>query len=202
MLLSPLRTEVTTMARRSADPRTSADDQPDAAAFWRWVWASVRPVLGYLLVAVGLVLLLTSYLGVSREVLVAKQIPYLVSGGLFGLAFVTLGSRLLLIEDLRRDSGRLDKLERAVAELHAALLSRPDAPQIPTGQYERTASTATVNGRDSAERLLALAGGDSFHRQDCPIVEGKSTARPLTATAAQRKGLHACPMCQPLVAGV
>jgi hypothetical protein len=185
------------MARRSIDS-PAAQDQPDAAAFWRWVWTSVRPVLGYLLVALGLVLLLTSYLGVSREVLVAKQIPYLVSGGLFGLAFVTLGSRLLLIEDLRRDSGRLDKLERAVADLHAALLSRPDAP---TG-LERTASAAAVNGHDTTERLLALTGGDSFHRQDCPIVEGKTTARPLTATAAQRKGLHACPMCQPLVAGV
>jgi hypothetical protein len=197
------------MARRSTDISSTdsrstdisaTDEQPDAAAFWRWVWTSVRPVLGYVLVAFGLVLLLTSYLGVSREVLVAKQIPYLVSGGLFGLAFVTLGSRLLLIEDLRRDSGRLDKLERAVADLHAALLSRPDAPPIPAdGLVE---STAYANGNDASERLLALAGGDSFHRQDCPIIEGKSTARPLTASAAQRKGLHACPMCQPLVAGV
>jgi hypothetical protein len=190
------------MARRSSESPVADDEQPDAAAFWRWVWTSVRPVLGYLLVALGLILLLTSYLGVSREVLVAKQIPYLVSGGLFGLAFVTLGSRLLLIEDLRRDSGRLDKLERAVAELHAALLSRPDAPRQPDNGLERAASTADANGHEASERLLALTGGDSFHRQDCPIVEGKSTARPLTATAAPRKGLHACPMCQPLVAGV
>jgi hypothetical protein len=195
-----LRTEVTTMARPSTDTLTTDAQQPDAAAFWRWVWTSVRPVLGYLLVALGLVLLLTSYLGVSREVLVAKQIPYLVSGGLFGLAFVTLGSRLLLIEDLRRDSGRLDKLERAVAELHAALLSRPDAQRSTDGAYVE--STASANGHDSPERLLALTGGDSFHRQDCPIIQGKDTAKPLTATAAQRKGLHACPMCQPLVAGV
>jgi hypothetical protein len=109
---------------------------------------------------------------------------------------------LLLIEDLRRDSGRLDKLERAVADLHAALLSRPDAPRPDASGLEHSASTAAANGHDTSERLLALTGGDSFHRQDCPIVEGKSTARPLTATAAQRKGLHACPMCQPLVAGV
>jgi hypothetical protein len=177
---------------------TEGDEQPDAAAFWRWVWSSVRPVLGYVFVAIGIVLLLTSYLGVSREVLVAKQIPYLVSGGLFGLAFVTLGSRLLLIEDLRRDAGRLDRLERAVADLHAALLTRPDAPAYGDGTLARTAS----NGHAPSEQVLALSGGDSFHRQDCPIVEGKDSARPLTPSAAQKKGLSACPMCQPLVAGV
>ena len=175
------------------------DEQPDAAAFWRWVWTSIRPVLGYVFVAIGIVLLLTAYLGVSREVLVAKQIPYLVSGGLFGLAFVTLGSRLLLIEDMRRDAGRLDRLERAVADLHAALLTRPDAP---TPYAEGTVARHASNGHAQPEQVLALSGGDSFHRQDCPIVEGKDSARPLTTTAAQKKGLNACPMCQPLVAGV
>ena len=181
-----------------ARPSTVDEEQPDATVLWRWVWASVRPVLGYVLVAIGLLLLLIAYLGVSREVLVAKQLPYLVSGGLTGLAAVTLGSRLLLIEDLRRDAGRLDRLERAVTELHAVLLSRPDAPD-PLGVPARTAA---ANGHPAPEQLLALTGGDSFHRGDCPLVEGKSTSRPLTATAAQRKGLRACPMCQPLVAGV
>ena len=87
-----------------ARPSTVDEEQPDATVLWRWVWASVRPVLGYVLVAIGLLLLLIAYLGASREVLVAKQLPYLVSGGLTGLAAVTLGSRLLLIEDLRRDA--------------------------------------------------------------------------------------------------
>jgi hypothetical protein len=178
---------------------TEGDEQPDAAAFWRWVWTSIRPVLGYVFVAVGIVLLLTAYLGVSREVLVAKQIPYLVSGGLFGLAFVTLGSRFLLIEDLRRDAGRLDRLERAVADLHAALLSRADAPAT---YADATLSRTSSNGHAQPESVLALSGGDSFHRQDCPIVEGKESVRALSTSAAQKKGLSACPMCQPLVAGV
>lgn len=177
-----------------ARPSSADVEQPDATVFWRWVWSSVRPVLGYILVAIGLLLLLTAYLGVSREVLVARQLPYLVSGGLFGLALVTLGSRLLLIEDLRRDSGRLDRLERAVAELHTALLTRPDAPAP-------TAGRVASNGSAVPGKLLALTGGDSFHRPDCPIVEGKESARVLTASAAQRKGLQACPMCQPLAVG-
>lgn len=188
------------MARLSTPGDTPPDALPDAAAFWRWVWTSVRPVLGYVFVAIGLVLLLTAYLGVSREVLVAKQIPYLVSGGLFGLGFVTLGSRLMLIEDLRRDAGRLDRLEQAVDELHAALLARPDAPTA--YDLDRSSSNGHVQTDVQSGKVLALTGGDTFHRSDCPMVEGKQSARPLSTSAAQKKGLHACPMCQPLVAGV
>src|SRR5437868_2264296 len=75
-------------------PPLRSDGQPDSAALWRWLWASIRPYLGYILIAVGGILLLVGYLGVSREVIVARQIPYLVSGGLVGLAAVTLGGRL------------------------------------------------------------------------------------------------------------
>ncbi len=181
--------------------RPDDDDLPDQSVLWRWVWGSVRPVLGYVLVAAGLILLVTAYLGVSREVLVAKQLPYLVSGGFFGLAAVTLGSRLLLIEDLRRDSARLDRMERAVLELHVALVARPDWPVQDTSPW--TPRDAIVaNGHDRPERLLALAGGSSFHRQDCPMVQGKTNAEPVSATSAQRKGLKACRMCQPLATGV
>ena len=173
---------------------TPTDEQPSPAVFWRWVWTSTRPYLGYVLIALGVLLILFGYLGVSREVYVGRQIPYVVSGGLLGVAAVTLGSRLLLIEDLRRDSGRLDRLERAVIDLHQALLARPDAPQ--PGQ-------ASANGRvASAERLLTVAGGESFHRTGCPLVEGKPSPRAVTPETAKRKGLKPCPMCQPLAAGV
>jgi hypothetical protein len=175
-------------------PTTPADEQPSPAVFWRWVWLSTRPYLGYILVALGILLILFGYLGVSREVYVGRQIPYVVSGGLLGVAAVSLGSRLMLIEDLRRDSGRLDRLERAVIDLHQVLLARPDAP-VP-GQ-------PGANGRVAApERLLTVSGGESFHRPGCPLVEGKPSPKTVTAETAKRKGLRPCPMCQPLTAGV
>jgi hypothetical protein len=175
--------------------RDRLDGQPDSAALWRWLWASIRPYLGYILIAIGALLLLAGYLGVSREVIVARQIPYLVSGGLLGLAAITLGGRLLLIEDLRRDSGRLDRLEKAVQELHQVLLYRPDAPSLST-------ATASANGSSAKTKLLVLPGGESFHRPDCPVIGDKPAGRSVTLETAQRKGLHACPLCQPLHAGV
>jgi hypothetical protein len=179
------------------------DGQPDNAALWRWLWASIRPYLGYIFIAVGGLLLLSAYLGVSREVIVARQIPYLVSGGLFGLAAITLGGRLLLIEDLRRDSGRLDRLEKAVQELHQVLLYRPDAPSLSSGATagaNGTRQTASTRGRSATH--LVLPGGESFHRPDCPVVGEKSTGRSVTLETALRKGLHACPLCQPQLTGV
>ena len=173
-----------------------ADERPDSAALWRWLWSSIRPYLGYVLIGVGALLLLAGYLGVSREVIVARQIPYLVSGGLVGLGLITIGGRLLLIEDLRRDSGRLDRLEKAVLELHQVLLYRPDAPAPGTAN-----ATASANGA-GATKLLVLPGGESFHRPDCPVVGDKATGRSVTLETAQRKGLRACPLCQPTPAGV
>ncbi len=175
--------------------RDGRDSQPDSAALWRWLWQSTRPYLGYILIAIGAVLLVAGYLGVSREVIVARQIPYLVSGGLVGVAAITLGSRLLLIEDLRRDAGRLDRLEKAVQELHQVLLYRPDAPSPGAVQ-------ARANGAAVPTKLMVLPGGESFHLPDCPVVGDKPSGRTVTLETAQRKGLHACPLCQPMHAGV
>ena len=32
--------------------RDRSSGQPDAAALWRWLWASIRPYLGYILIAI------------------------------------------------------------------------------------------------------------------------------------------------------
>lgn len=193
--MAPLRDRMNGRLGSIAPGPAAADSAPDSAALWRWLWASIRPYLGYILIALGAILLLAGYLGVSREVIVARQIPYLVSGGLVGLAFITVGGRLLLIEDLRRDSGRLDRLEKAVQELHQVLLYRPDAPSL-----TEPVAASTNGARPS--KLLVLPGGESFHRPDCPVVGDKSSGRSVTLETAQRKGLRACPLCQPLHAGV
>ena len=118
--------------------------EPDPSVLWRWAGKATRPWLGWLLIAAGALLILLGYFGVSREAIVEKQIPYLVSGGIGGVLLCVLGAYVLGTEELRKDSGRLDRLEAMVEDLHAALLSRPDAP--PVG---RTAvvDPETVDGR-------------------------------------------------------
>lgn len=173
----------------STEPhRPHPDDDPDPRALWRWVGAAVRPWLGWILVGIGALLMLLGYFGVSREALPAKQIPYLVSGGIGGMFLAVLGAYFLGTQELRRDSGRLDRVERMVEELHDALLQRPDAPT-------RNGTTAPVPG---SRRVLAVPGADLYHRVTCEVVAGKD-AESLTPGAAQKQGLRPCPVCSPAV---
>ena len=69
------------------------------------------------LVGVGALALFLGWLGVSDAALSAKQLPYVVSGGLVGIAFVGLGATVWLSADLRDEWRKLDRLEEAVRDL-------------------------------------------------------------------------------------
>jgi hypothetical protein len=163
------------------------EELPDPALFWRWVGRATRPVVGWVLAGLGVIAILIGYLGISRESLVAKQLPYLISGGIGGIALVGAGAALIATEDLRRFRTRLDRLEAMVRDLHGALLSRPDAPSD-NGQRARA---------EPSGDLVALPTGRSFHRADCAMVDGKAGVQPVTAAAAQRRGLEPCRLCEP-----
>lgn len=174
-------------------PDRGLDDDPDPRELWRWVGAAVRPWLGWILIGAGALVMLLGYLGVSREALPGKQIPYLVSGGVGGMFLAVLGAYFLGTQELRRDSGRLDRLEQMVEELHRALLRLPDAPDVSAANGRAAGATPPA---EPARRVVAVEGGELFHRPDCRIVRGKD-AEPMTPAAARKAGLKACPACQP-----
>ncbi|MBA2280589.1 MAG: hypothetical protein H0W25_05040 [Acidimicrobiia bacterium] len=180
--------------KRSAD-RPSAhrdvDDEPDPRLLWRWVGRATRPWIGWAFIGLGALLVLLGYLGVSREAIVEKQIPFLVSGGVGGVLLCVVGAYFLGTEELRKDSGRLDRLERMVQELHDALLERPDAPAAPAPGPE-------ANGHAPLE-VVAVEGGETFHRSGCPMADGKSVER-VTGSEAVGRGLRPCPLCDPMPA--
>ena len=170
----------------------SDDDLPDRALFWQWVWKSVRPVLGWVFIGIGLLFILVGWIGVSGEALVAKQLPYLISGGVGGMAFVGIGAVFLATEDIRRDSGRLDRLEAMAYELHAVLLARPDAPETsPNGK--------SAPARPEAAQLMALPQGQTYHRPECAMIQGKDAAQAVTAEEAEQRGLNPCRLCEPVL---
>jgi hypothetical protein len=169
------------------------EEEPDPRILWRWVADAGRPWIGWILVALGGLLLLLGYLGVSREALPGKQIPYLVSGGIGGVFLAVVGAYVLGIQALRHDSGRLDRLERMVEELHQALLRRPDAPDLTAGNGRSTAAKPA----GPARRVVAVEEGDLFHRTSCPMVAGKEVQE-MTPATARRRGLDPCPSCTPV----
>jgi len=185
------------MIPTEAEPKARNPEMPDPALFWKWVRRATRPVWGWILVGAGLLLVLMGYLGISREALVAKQLPYLISGGILGLALVGFGAMLVGTEDLKRTQERIDHLEDLVADLHAVLLSRADAPAI---SANGESADQHASGSKATVTLMALPGGQSFHRPDCSMIEGKREAKPVTAGAARRQGLKPCRLCEPQTA--
>jgi hypothetical protein len=173
---------------------TDSDQDADPRELWQWVGAAVRPWLGWILIAAGAGLMLLGYFGVSREAQPAKQIPYLVSGGIGGMFVAVLGAYFLGTQEIRRDSGRLDRLEEMVGDLHGALLRRPDAPDVTV--LDGSTNGAAVAG--PSRRVVAMEGADLYHRTTCRMVEGKD-ASSMTPAAAKKAGLAPCPVCTPAV---
>jgi hypothetical protein len=186
-------------SRQAVRSTASKDDElPDTALFWRWVGKAVRPYAGWIITGIGVLLIFIGYLGVSRESLVAKQIPYLISGGIGGIALVGIGAVFLGTEDIRRDSGRLDRLEAMVNELHTVLLARADAPPIDATRAQDEPVTSTSGGNNGqAVMIVALPVGQSYHRSDCVMIVGKSKAQSVTANDVRDRGLKPCRLCEP-----
>jgi hypothetical protein len=78
----------------------------------------------WLCVIGGALALLVGYLGVSGTLETGKQLPYVVSGGMFGLFLLGLGALLWLSADLRDEWRKLDAIDRHLV----------DTGHLPAGQ--------------------------------------------------------------------
>jgi hypothetical protein len=172
------------------EPDRPLDDElPDPALFWRWVGKATRPVVGWVLLGLSALVILLGWYGVSGETDPAKQIPYVVSGGIFGVFLAVFGGYFLATEELRNDSGRLDRLERMVHELHQALLTRDDAPTPP----DESEATSTPNG----QVYVTLSGSDTYHRPECAMVASKANTSVMAPSTIVRRQLTPCSLCEP-----
>lgn len=87
-------------------------------------YAGGRLLLGWILVAVAAALIVGGWFGVSGEPEVARQMAYLVSGGIGGIVSGVIGVGLLISHDVRRDRERLGRLEAAVLELRELVVAQ------------------------------------------------------------------------------
>jgi hypothetical protein len=133
-------------------------------------------IAGCVLVPLGVALVLLGWLGTSRTPLVFEQIPYLVSGGLLGLALVVAGGFAYFgyWQSVRVREAR-DQHEQLLAELR-----RITGPP----------SASTVNAPDG---LVMTENGTMVHRPDCPVVRDRTGLRVVTDDA----GLEPCGICTP-----
>jgi uncharacterized membrane protein len=141
-------------------------------------------VLGILYALAGFVLIFLGWNGAASNDRAPSQIPYLISGGIAGLALVVLGSALMVAYSLREDRVRLhesiDSLRTAVARIGAAEDSA--APQGAAAQ----GASGTV-----------LVGATSFHVAGCTLIAGQTDLEAMSREAAAASGREPCRICNP-----
>jgi hypothetical protein len=145
-------------------------------------------LLGGVLIPLGFLLVVLGWIGASGTPLLFEQIPYVISGGLLGLALVFAGGfvyfaywQTLLVRETRAAREDLQASLSRVEELLAASLSGA-----------ATAAPAAVNG---SAGLVATATGSMVHRPDCAVVAGRANLRPADP---DEPGMSACGLCDPL----
>lgn len=137
------------------------------------------------MVCLGLIIIYLGYNGAATHTSIVQQFPYLLSGGMVGLALVLAGAIAGLGAVMQRAQ---DGARGELVELRQVLEDLTDA----------LSQTAVADvGADGTELVAVSRGGSSFHRDDCRLVAAKPTTRPMSRTDAQRRGLMACRICNP-----
>jgi hypothetical protein len=145
--------------------------------------------LGLLVVALGLLAIGLGWNGmaggggqVSGVTLLQAQLPWLVSGGILGLALVVLGGAMMVVHNARNDRARLEaKLDELVTIVARSAMS----------------GTQPYPGTPGSSEGLFAAGGASYHQPTCRLVQGRDEITFMTATEVAERGLRACRVCKP-----
>lgn len=143
-------------------------------------------VVGAILIAAGPVLIVIGYLGTARTPFVEEQIPYLVSGGLLGVALSLLGGFLFwghwLYRLMERHEYHQQRLYEVMSDLRLRLGGAPGVDESPA----------------AGDGLLVHTGrGTVVHTPACPVVATRGDARPIDRDEALRRGYTSCRICEP-----
>jgi hypothetical protein len=149
---------------------------------------AVRPdtwmlYVGGALMPLGILLIVLGWLGAARTPFAFEQTPYLISGGVLGLALVVSGGFVYFgyWQSLRIRESRQQSLDLT------AVMSRLEALLTATG--------GAAAGGLAAAAYVATPSGSIFHRPDCTVVAGRDD---LSAVDPATTKLEACRICSPL----
>jgi hypothetical protein len=156
-------------------------------------------ILGSILAVIGLGAIFVGWYGASHSPFLFQQVPYLISGGLFGLGLVFLGSIFYfshwlteLVREGRTQSAALvdaitrleDTIRQQSGEERSLLVDAITSSDGPSDGH--------ANGSAHSD-LVATGKGTMAHRPDCVVVAGKHGLR----RVGPDDGLEPCKLCDP-----
>jgi hypothetical protein len=135
-----------------------------------------RPVqIAVGLAAVGFVLIVLGWNGSAEVDHPQGQIPYLISGGVAGLALVIVAIGLMLIHEIKRATA-----------------------QILLGLERNTEATVVENAGPTAvpgSGPMVVAGRATYHLPTCRLVAERDDLQTMSPDAAIDRGLAGCRIC-------
>ena len=203
-------TATTGAAPDAAPPEpTSADDRPpgrmrrlrNANLDLRNTW---QIVAGSLLLPLGIAFILLAWSGAAHGRVDQQQIPYVVSGGLGGLAVVMIGCFFYWAHWLYRiyDQADLHHQEtlREQREMMRELIEALAAggAQLPAAAPAPETTGVGANGIRASRVFVATASGSNFHTAGCPMVANRAGGL-RTVTEDEAEHMKPCRVCEPLV---
>jgi hypothetical protein len=141
-------------------------------------------IIGGVLMPLGVLLIILGWVGASHTPLPFEQTPYLISGGILGLALVVAGGFVYFAYwqtiRVRESREQTEAVTAALARLESLLASGAST----------TGATAGVTAG-----FVATPNGSIFHRPDCTVVAGRTD---LTSVNPAKTKLEPCRICSPL----
>ena len=143
------------------------------------------------LLPLGLLVIVLGWYGASHTPYLFEQVPYLISGGLVGLALVLAGGLAYFGTWIARGVAVQQRSSDEIAALLREIRDELGSVPATTGTARRRGALQAPNGQQA---LMVTAGGSMIHRATCSVIEGRDDARPVTTTT----GLTPCRLCNPL----
>ena len=165
------------------EPRAVAKATPRAAGTRgsraEFVRANARLLISVGLLVIGIVFVILGWYGAAHTNILTEQIPYLISGGLLGMALIIVAGVMASSATAERDTRELrTDLARAMSGM---------------GTVPHSGGPGLVAAGPDGQ-VFIVPGGHSFHEPGCPIVEGKD-ASSLPLRKAIDQGYVTCKLC-------
>lgn len=138
-------------------------------------------IVGFAFMTAGVVMIGLAWNGAASRNFLEGQFPYLLSGGVMGLALVIIGATLLFLATIRAERELMTNRFDEMIRLLGRNLNRLSISSNGSG---------TVHGQ-------VIAGDTVFHRAECRVLQGKEGLATVTVEQAEAEGLGPCRVCDP-----
>jgi len=139
-------------------------------------------VFGLAVCAAGFASIAIGWNGSARLTVVDQQFPFLLSGGVLGVALVLFGVGILMLAQIKTERQKLARSFQGVSGV---------------GGRTRFADRTVMTEVDGSGEGTVLAGPSTYHLTDCPLIKGRPGLDPVTVEEARSQGLTECRVCRP-----